>query len=316
MVIMLPLKTKKIKHQSGQALLLVLLSMAVILTVVLSVSTKSISDVSIGTYEEDALRAFSAAEAGIEKALLTNEEFTNQQVDPSDGSVSFTSDITSSPAGSTFEYPNPLFAGESATFWFAARNLNGNFDCSTPSCFVGNKFKYLCWGTNTYSSESEKPAVMLSVYYDDSTPPKYLSGDFSNIKVKRLAYDPVNRGNNFNFSDVKNGCTVGDQNFNYYVKDIGFNSNMGIPATCVSATEGCLIMARVKVFYTSPGKSENIAVDMSGGGPGSILPAQGNKIESIGTAGNSTRKINVYQSFAEPPGIFDAAVFSETGFSH
>ena len=63
-------KTRKYTSQSGQALLIVLLSMAVILTVVLSFASKSITEVSITSYEEDALRAFSAAEAGVEKALL------------------------------------------------------------------------------------------------------------------------------------------------------------------------------------------------------------------------------------------------------
>ena len=50
--------------QSGQALLVILLSMAVILTLVLSVASSSITDVTVTTFEEDALRAFSAAEAG------------------------------------------------------------------------------------------------------------------------------------------------------------------------------------------------------------------------------------------------------------
>jgi Tfp pilus assembly protein PilX len=51
-------------------LLIVLLAITVILTVVLSVTSRSVTDVTVTTYEEDALRAFSAAEAGVETALL------------------------------------------------------------------------------------------------------------------------------------------------------------------------------------------------------------------------------------------------------
>ena len=58
------------RNQHGQALLIVLLTLAVTLTVVLSVVSRSVTDITVSTYEEDALRAFSAAEAGIEEALL------------------------------------------------------------------------------------------------------------------------------------------------------------------------------------------------------------------------------------------------------
>jgi len=67
---LLPNKARITKHQSGQALLLVLLSMAVVLTIVLSVLSRTITDITITTKEEEALRAFAAAEAGVERALI------------------------------------------------------------------------------------------------------------------------------------------------------------------------------------------------------------------------------------------------------
>ena len=57
-------------REKGQALILVLLSLAVVLTVVLSVFSRSITDVSISSKENDAMRAFSAAEAGVEQVLV------------------------------------------------------------------------------------------------------------------------------------------------------------------------------------------------------------------------------------------------------
>lgn len=56
-------------HRNGQVALIVLLLMVVILTVGLTLISHSITDVSISKDEEDSMRAFSAAEAGIEQAL-------------------------------------------------------------------------------------------------------------------------------------------------------------------------------------------------------------------------------------------------------
>lgn len=55
--------------KSGQVALIILLIMVVILTIGLSLISHSVIDVSISKDEEEAIRAFSAAEAGIEEAL-------------------------------------------------------------------------------------------------------------------------------------------------------------------------------------------------------------------------------------------------------
>ncbi len=59
----------KIKQNSGQTLLIIVLIAAVILTVGLAVASYSITDIKISQQEEESARAFSAAEAGIEEAL-------------------------------------------------------------------------------------------------------------------------------------------------------------------------------------------------------------------------------------------------------
>ena len=58
------------KNQKGQALIIILLVMSVVLTVVLSSVSRSVTEIVVTGYEEDALRAFSAAEAGVEEKLL------------------------------------------------------------------------------------------------------------------------------------------------------------------------------------------------------------------------------------------------------
>jgi len=61
------------RNNSGQAVLVVLFIMVVVLTITLSLLSHSVTDVSISKDEEEAVRAFSAAEAGIEEALRQDD---------------------------------------------------------------------------------------------------------------------------------------------------------------------------------------------------------------------------------------------------
>ncbi len=56
-------------YQRGQILLIVVLVMTIVLTVGLSIASRTISDLRTGSEQESSQRAFSAAEAGIEKTL-------------------------------------------------------------------------------------------------------------------------------------------------------------------------------------------------------------------------------------------------------
>src|SRR3989338_3351838 len=59
------------KNEKGQAFLIVVLVMVVALTVGLSVASRTVTNLRTTAEEENSQRAFSAAEAGIEKALKT-----------------------------------------------------------------------------------------------------------------------------------------------------------------------------------------------------------------------------------------------------
>jgi Tfp pilus assembly protein PilX len=60
---------KNRRREKGQALLLVVLMLSVVLVVVLSYVSRSITDVSISTYQEESVGALAVAEAGIESDL-------------------------------------------------------------------------------------------------------------------------------------------------------------------------------------------------------------------------------------------------------
>src|SRR6266403_5167091 len=75
-------------YQRGQILLIVVLVMTVALTIRLSIATRTITNIRTSTEEESSQRSFSAAEAGMEKAL--------QELNGSSGSLTNSSTFQSS----------------------------------------------------------------------------------------------------------------------------------------------------------------------------------------------------------------------------
>lgn len=289
-------------NNKGQALLLVLLSMAVILTIVLSILSRSITDVAITTTSEESLRAFSAAEAGIERAIIIGSDIGDTQL----GDAEFSADVSGFAEDATdFAHPLKILSGESLPLWFVAHDDNKDIVCSgTFPCFTGNTVK-VCWGeSGTSASDATTPAVEVSFFY--ATTP----GDYSTLQIARAAYDPNSARrstNNFDSPDLGT-CSAGGQSFAFQ-KTIDI-STLGIPAGSYLVQNG-LQYARVRMIYNSTVK-HGVGFDVNFAG-NSTLPSQGITIESTGTSGEANRKIDVFRGFGEVPPIFDASVFSSGG---
>lgn len=303
-------------RQKGQALLILLLVLAVSLTVVLSSASRSITDIQTTGLEEDSLRAFNAAEVGIEEALI-------QQAQPSDevldNGANYTVNYTiESPDSNQFVHPAKFFSGDTGTLWLVSQDSNGNLVCGSEPCLRGNTFR-VCWGNSGAAPpNNQRPAIEVSVFYDTSRQSVANPNNFSSVKVARRVFDPYSaRANTNNFltgpGNISNNCQIGSgataKQFLYRTADITYQS-LGIPNSCHnSATRGCLLMIRVKFLYNDTTDHALGFIVQTTGGPNS-LPPQGAEIESTGVAGDSTRRINVYQSYPEIPSFFDSAVFS------
>ncbi|MBI3443677.1 hypothetical protein HY008_03320 [Candidatus Woesebacteria bacterium] len=292
------------KYEKGQAVLLVLLGMSIILTVILSILGRSITDVTITFKEEEALRAFSAAEAGVERALQTGLYQTGSFEGASfQGSVSGIQENSA-----TFVYPSDVPSGDSATVWFVSHDdVTEALTCSGKPCFTGSGMK-VCWGTlGTSSSSLTAPAIELTVVYD-TTQGGVNSGDFSSIRLARATRDPYIGGDgtrNINrFTDVTPAsCTIASRNYAF-----SETFNLGALSIPCLGTAGCLINAKVRVLYNNT--PAPLGFDVTGFG---LLPSQGKRIESVGTSGDARRKIEVSKFFSELPPIFDSAVFGQGG---
>ncbi len=294
---------KNPESYSGQALLIILLVMSVALTTVLSVVSRSVTDISITTYESDSVRALSAAEAGIEQVFITKSSTGEVTLD---NDAKFDAQVaTATPVGDEFAYPTRLNAGEAATFWFVSHDATSRLTCAGEPCFQGPRLN-VYWGDGLVTGPN--PAIEISIYYDTTYDAIAIgSNDFNNVEVIRLAYDPDSRGNNFS-SAVLGTFNIGGETYDYSTGDIILTSLL--PPGCpedLDPTHGCVLMVSVKALYNTTDVPLGIITTTSGSGK---LPAQGINISSTGEFGDSVRKVNVFQSYSVPPVIFESSIFS------
>src|SRR3989344_4705677 len=292
-------------REKGQALLVVLLSMAVILTVVLSIISRSITDISLTSYSEDALRAFSAAEAGVERALIVGTD-----VSEAIGDASFIANVSRLGEGSSFfNYPVEIYSGESVYIWFVSHNpTTGALTCSGQPCFTGNSAEF-CWGQPGTPPDDSSPAIEVS-YLIDMSQRGVLNGNFVDALIGRSVHDPNSGRQSINKFQLaqSSGCSMPDGT-NY-----AFTSG-SIPLTGIPCyqTPGCMLAVRVRSLYNPVSSPNPIGIKVGGG----LLPAQGKLIKSQGTTSSqsSVRKIEAYRTFGGPAPIFDATVFSQGSVS-
>lgn len=291
-----------VKRESGQALVLVLLSLSVVLTIVLFVLSRTVTDISISSRQEEAVRAFSAAEAGIEKALVIGMGLGGTFTDSNIGYTTTVSEIAQ--GARDFQYPLDLSSGDSATFWFVAHDSSGNVVCdATHTCFSGPSVE-ICWGKpGTDSTLATTPAIEASIFYTESP------GDYTTLKIARGVYDPnPTRASSNGFVSADGVCAVGDSAFS---KTLSFSA-LGIPAGSYGSANG-LQFIKFRLFYnTDQSQPVTLNVNLLGDG---VLPSQGISISSSGTAGNSNRRLDVFQGWPEPPSIFDYAIYSSSGLT-
>lgn len=285
----------KFKNQQGQAVLVVLLSLAVVLIVIMFVLSRSITDISLSSKEENSLRAFSAAEAGIERVLVIGSAQSGEF-----GDATFSADVTSFAQNLPYVvYPISLKSGEIATFWFVGHNDDGTLGCTDESCFTGSLAKF-CWGDlGTPGTDAKTPALEITIYY------KTLAGEY---RVGRKVVDPYTTSSrtSTNGYTAAGTCAIGDDSFQFQ-NTLNF-SDLGISNY---DNEGVLQYATAKILYNDT-IAHKIGIDVSSSG--SNLPSQGLKIESDGSVeGEANRSIEVYQLHPIAPPTFTNAIFSSSG---
>lgn len=276
------------KSELGQALLIVLLVMAVGLTMGLAVVSRSVTDIRISQQEEESARAFSAAEAGIEGALLENLAVGDVRSEPV-GDIEYTVTATEQGGQADYDFGGGTFsAGDTQTVWLVGHNSSGEPDPGAGS-YSGSQVD-LYWGNEGQADDEDTtPALEASIIYEDS-----------GFKVIRYAFDPYSTRtppNEFDNAQV-GSFPVAGQTFPF-------------KAEITSLPSGTLYALRLKLLYNSD--SQALAIVGS-----EAFPSQGKCYVSTAAVEESgvTRKIQQCQTYKAPPAIFDYVLFSGGDLVH
>lgn len=280
---------QKTRYNSGQILLVVVLSIVVALTVGLSIAARTISNVKISQQNEESQKAFQAAEAGIEKALqklncagsscTINTNFTE-----SDSSV--VAQITSSDANPSINLNNGNDVPQAVGIDVFLSNYDPNSNTySTP--FYSSPVR-IYWGAGTSCSGTgpqKAPALEVLLLY----------GPTSNPQLYREVIDPCGTGRTPGAKNANAGGAIGTINYPY---------STVFPSSGAVASSPKILM-KVIPFYNS----SKIGIAKISGPD---LPAQGVTIESTGKAGDSERKIVYTQPYPQIPNeLFEYAIISQ-----
>jgi len=271
---------------SGQAILTVILVMVVALTIGLSISGRSVTDIKMSAQMEESQRAFSAAEAGVEAAL-----YSGQGGSATVGNASYRVRILKS-GDSEFLFPNSLSSDEFGYAWLV------NPEELDTEVYDKNSIRVL-WGNQNpnWSSEENTPALEVIIIYKD--------GNLS--KLGKFALDPrIDRSNNFCLSNGSNCVEVSNFKTNGETvsgENLQFSADLDLSNFRGSGKIVQLLAG--KLFYNS--NKQMFGVKALDGGS---LPSQGKVIESTGVAGQTARKVQVYQLNPMLPSVFDYGVFS------
>lgn len=267
------------KYQKGQVLLAVLMVMVVALTVGLSVAARTTSNIRTSSEEESSQRAFSAAEAGIERALISGADIPSTNLT---NNTSYTTTVSqvSSVAGGGFLLNNGVLVlrDEPIDLWLA-----------TPPTYttVWNGALTISWGKSSDSCSGGVDNTMsaLEIVIITTTTP---ASPKTNNRVTTYNFDPCSdrkAGNNFD-DPIFGQRTIDGQTFvNYAI---------------IPVTNG--LIARIIPLYAP----SVMAVEGS-----SDLPSQGNVLTSTGVSVPTKRKIVSFRGYPKlPVELFPFIIFS------
>lgn len=269
-------------NQSGQVILVLLLIMTVVLAVGLSITQRSVTDVATSTKVEESARAFSAAEAGIERAVRTGGSVTLSDSDLGNASIA---NVTG------FDVPDSTTTAFEIS---AVRQENpGQLWLVSPTDLFSNRYAGstldILWGDPPIGTD-KPPAIEVTVIYGPNGGP---------YNIDKRFYDPVTtRGNNFN---PPSGCVPTVVTHLSPAPGKGFAACTSVPTNIYPSR----MLVRARLIYTNL-KDQPVAFRPA---IGASIPIQGKLFISTGTSGETKRTI-VLQTWKELPFFFDFVLFS------
>ncbi len=282
------------KEESGQVVIILLLVMVLALAIGLSVIGRSINEISTSTKTEDSTRAFSAAEAGIERLLYSGSGGTNSITFSNQSqtkNLEYNSDLPR--AQTALEYP-PFGKESFAQFWLAnPENLSAAYTQGSFDLYFGD-------GTADYTSKPDnQPAIEVKVIiYSPSGSGYYSKAYFYDSKNDRAG------GNSFDTCKAKNQ-TIDTNTSAGRLFYCAVSVPPGVGAVYKENANDIPVMVRARMLYSNI--SHPLALKPTGSGS---LPFQAVIYKSTGVAGDTQRTLSIFQQKLVMPQIFDYALFS------
>jgi hypothetical protein len=273
------------KKQSGQALLIVVLVLVVALTVGLSVASRSIINLKNSQNQASSQKALSAAEAGVELALKSQNQTTVAGGFGGTGITNYQTTVSSISGQTQFlihgnnDQVNLIKKGNPAYIWTT------NYSAGNPWAGPWSGTLTISWGDAGGSCANNSVAALEIQVISGST------ADYKTaaLSLQRFAYDPCltisNRGNGFD--GAISGSSFTNPALSYHIT---------LP------TISNIYLASVNPSYADT----HVGVSTAPGN--TALPSQGVDINSIGTDNQVQRRTFVYQGFPQLP----ACLFSYT----
>lgn len=290
------------RSQNGQMVLMLILIMTVALGIGLSVIQRSLGDVSNSSKVEQSSRAFSAAEAGIERVLRTNTpDLTgvNQALQDSSVNVTVKPDL---PADrQALEYDQPIGKEEIAQVWLA------NPSATPPAKSYDEDSLDIYWGTPASidaTNSSDWPAIEITL----------VSLVSNNYQSQKFYIDPnTTRTNGFTKLPSNTAPVVGGSCTGYTINTSSSSDTTTADRSfyCKATLSGLkannktLMLLRARILYSST--SHAFAVKPTGTGS---LPKQAKIYISQGLSGNTQRTVRLFKLDKVVPPYFDYAIFS------
>lgn len=275
--------SRAFKNNQGQILLIMILTLVVVLTVGLSVASRSITNVKISTQSEESSRAFQAAEAGIEQVL---QEYAD------DGRVtSETDDI-----GNNARFSSTLDAVDGTQFLVGggsdiSQNIGADVQLAPSSGYRVNVFFTSPDQTDCSSASSNPvPAVEVLVLENPSNP-----------TMRKFLADPCGALRS-NTQGSLASSTITSTTITSGGASQAFRYSVTVPPAAQPPISNGYVMKVIPIYNsTKVGVQSTVA-----------LPDQGKIIDSTGSSGETVRKLQYFESLPEiPVELFQYAIMSQ-----
>ncbi len=291
--------------ERGQVIIVLLLTTLVVLTVGFAITVRSLTDLTTSSRNDQSQRAFSAAEAGIEKYLSQPATVTglNPNVVPFSNGASvdvFANVDVPSGVNQALEYP-PIGKETIAQFWFVDPNSTS---VNPVKVYTGSTFEIYFGNSGESTITPTAPAVEVNVITYNSatnlygTQKFYLDPNSARAATNRFITIP----------NVSCGPTISTESTTSNPSSFAckYTVNFVTPPSPIVACGGtCFpVIVRARLLYSTT--NQKIAVK----GVGSALPKQAQIYYARGNAGQSQQILRVFKMPKVLPTFIDFAIFS------